>query len=385
MKLSNLTETRARVLYRGNGDNVGYYANKKARHPFVMVVPVNDNRFIIVAITRAGVKAYAELAERDYYAQRGQQDPLQPSEKDAKTVFMEYALVMDGSYNKFPGYFTEEDVDRNGLFQSLMNKHRIAPNTISVHWGEMPDMDSDEIFGDITINTPPNVTKRVMDSIKNTLEEVKETLRGVQLDSLISGKFRVAPLTGANATYAYGSGLTTLAPKGFGRGTANMTLVHEMGHKWDDVCNLDQVIIDKWNEVAKEGHNFTSTPALEPGDRFEMVGDQWKKYHGYVFEINKIDYMDKAGRTMEPKYVGVGVNTKKNTQMDISIPLRVFTAGGFQMHGGDEIPIENVNEWFPTKYSTSSPKEFFAENFMRYATGEANDLVTAWMDSLPRP
>lgn len=379
MRLSQINETRARVLYRNNGDRVGYYANKKANYPFVMVVPVNDNRFIIVSITRAGIKQYEELMKRDYYSRSGRAEPLQPSERDLKQEFMAYSLASDGSFNKYPEYFVEEDVDRSGLFKSLVNKHRISTDILGIHFGEVPDMDDDERHGDAIIMMAGSTTKANVNKLKKGLDELKVELQQVGLDSLVSGKFRVASFKGrkAAATYQYGSGITNLDPRGFGKGIYLQSLVHEMGHKWEDVSGLENEIVKKFMEVRGSGHTFSGKPDLDLGDHIVLSGQQFKKYHGYIFTIVGF----KSSGIMIK-----GINPKKNMEMSGTMPPDMFIRGGVEMaDGSGDVPIVGGDVWFPSNYSTTDHHEFFAENFMRYVDGTASDEVREWMDTLPKP
>lgn len=379
MRLNQINETRARVLYRNNGDKVGYYANKKARYPFVMVVPVNDNRFIIVSITKAGVKQYEELMRRDYYAKRGQADPLGPSEEDLRHAFINYSLAGDASFNKYPEYFVEEDVNRVGLFKSLINKHRVGPNVLKSNFGDVPEMGDDKQYGDVTLMMAGSTTKANINKMKKGLDELKAELESVGLSGLVSGRFRVASFGGrkALATYQYGSQITTLDPRGFGRGSSTSSLVHEMGHKWEDTAGLENEIVKKFMEVREAGHDFRGRPDLDKGDQIVLSGDQFKKYHGYTFAIVGF----KASGIMVK-----GINPKKNMEMSGTMPPDMFINGGVEMaDGGGPVPVLDGDDWFPSNYSTTDHHEFFAENFMRYVDGTANAAVKEWMDGLPRP
>jgi hypothetical protein len=379
MKLNQLTETRARVIRRRNGENIGYYTSKKTRHPLVMVVPVNNDRYFVISITKAGIEEFKELSEQEYYARNGSADPLSPSQEDLKRVFMGYAMAMDGSFNKYPEYFNEHEVDLAGLFKILMNTYRIGPQYLKPNFGDVPDADDDEKYGDVTLMMTDGLSAASLKKMKQGLDATKEALSRVNLGSLVAGKFRVASLGGrkALATYQYGSSITTLDPRGFGKGTAVTTLIHELGHKWEDTAGLENNILTKWNEIAKAGHNFTGRPAIEVGDEILLSGAQFKKYHGYVFTIKSAS---------SKGYAVAGINTNVNKTLSGTMPLDMFINGGAEMaDGSGEIQIVDGDPWFPSRYSTTDHHEFFAENFMRYVAGTASDEVTEWMNSLPRP
>lgn len=372
MKIKQLNEQRARVIRRTNGDNRGYYSSKKTSSPFVAVYP-SENNFKIVSITKAGIQDY-EILQRQ---QRQYDYDLSASEEKSLYAFRHYNLLIDFDFEKSPEYFTVLNTDLAGLFKSLMTTHRISPALLVPTYGEMPSMDDDEQFGDVTIMLAGTISKSNLKKIKMALTELKKHLALFSLESLVEGKFRIAKCSGnAVATYQYGSSITTVCPTLVKRTMALPSLIHEMGHKWEDMAGIKNVVDKKYQEMQKAGNRFTSVPDVDIGDEIVVISPAYKRLHGYVFKVVKINDNSVDAR---------GYNAKINATVEIDIPMdTLFSSNAFTRLNGSPISPKTSNEWFPTQYSTVNAREFFAENFMNYVAGTASDEVREWMNSLPR-
>ena len=353
MKLDNLNESRARVITRHNGDRRGFYTSEKNMLPFVTVTP-SGNDYIVISLTSVGTKTAKLLQQKDYMAQRGYA-PLSDEETSMWEAVRNYMMMYtsDGIQD-FPSLFDYTEVDRVGLYKLLMNKHRIGPAVLEPRFGPMPEFDDNVQYGDVSIIPTEGMNAKSLSLVKSTLDDAKTALAKYGFSKLISGKFRIGKLNkNVCALYQYGSALTTLSMPMLRKGNAVKSIIHEMGHKYEDQMGLENTIIQKWNEIAKAGNSYTSSPVIHVGDQLTFPTPTDKSMNGIVMNVASI--------------VRNGVKLKYETDdsfYSVTAPWGMFDDDGRVTYAnGDPIEMTDRNPWFPTKYSTTDPHEFFAENF----------------------
>jgi len=362
-----INETRKNIYTRNNGDNVvTYYATKKALFPYVMVISGNDI-YETIAITKVGVAIYKTIAMKRYH-----EGEISDDEEDIRKTMGAYRLGIDYDFKKYPDYFVVKQHDRAGLFKELMNKFRIGLPTLISKYGPVPDFDDTVQYGDVSIIPSPNMNKNSWALTKQTLDNLKVALSPYGFDHLVSGKFRVAKLSNrVAATYQYKSNITTLSLPQLRKAAGVQSLIHEMGHKWDDMSNLSKTINDKWVELLADGHSFSSSNDLSKGDTISFTAQKYKKYHGIVFTVVRVAYNGV-----------ISVTTEDSTG---KIPPDMLLDGDPVDIEGNPIIATSDDPWFPTAYSYTNPSEFFAEIFRVWITGDVSDEVDAWLKSLPKP
>ena len=353
MKLDNLNESRARVAVRRNGDRIGYYTSKKNMIPFVTVTP-DGNDYIVVGLTSTGTKQIKLLQQKDYMAQQGYA-PLTDDEDAiwtaARNYMMMYSLI---GVTDYPNIFDYTKTDRAGVFKLLMNKYRISTSLLTSHYGNIPDFDDNIQYGDVTIIPTEGMNAKSLSLVKSTLDDAKAALSKYGFSDLISGKFRIGKLNkNVGALYQYGSALTTLSMPMLRKGTAVNSILHEMGHKYEDQMGLGNTIIQKWNEIAKAGNSYTSSPVIHVGDQLTFPTPTDKSMNGIVMNVVSI------ARN------GIKLQHEADDRIySVTASWGMFDDEGRATHAnGDPIEMTDRNPWFPTKYSTTDPHEFFAENF----------------------
>jgi len=373
MKLDNLNESRARVITRSNGDRRGFYTSEKNMLPFVTVTP-SGNDYIVISLTSVGTKTAKLLQQKDYMAQRGYA-PLSDEETSMWEAVRNYMMMYtsDGIQD-FPSLFDYTEVDRVGLYKLLMNKHRIGPAVLEPRFGPMPEFDDNVQYGDVSIIPTEGMNAKSLSLVKSTLDDAKTALAKYGFSKLISGKFRIGKLNkNVCALYQYGSALTTLSMPMLRKGNAVKSIIHEMGHKYEDQMGLENTIIQKWNEIAKAGNSYTSSPVIHVGDQLTFPTPTDKSMNGIVMNVASI--------------VRNGVKLKYETDdsfYSVTAPWGMFDDDGRVTYAnGDPIEMTDRNPWFPTKYSTTDPHEFFAENFLYYIRGKGSDEFAEWMNTLP--
>jgi hypothetical protein len=366
-----ILESRARVFSRSNGENRAYYASKKAQLPFVMVM-VNGEVFHTIELTKAGKAAYEAIAVKRYNANRGG-EPVTPEEDEFRQMISKYVLGIADDFTPYQPDFKVQQHDRTSLFKSLMNTYRIPPSTLTTHYGDMPEFDDNIQHGDTVIIPSPNMGAKSLQLVKQSIDGIDAALKPFGLHQLVAGNYRITKLTGAAANYHYGKGLVSLDIAGLRKGSAHESLIHELGHKWDDVVNLGEVIIKKFNELRSKGHRFTGTPKLETGQVLNILKPP--KYTGIDYTITRV--------SSDGVVASYQIDGERGT---VTIPLRMIQMSSDVVNAdGSAIEMINGDDWFITAYAETSHRELFAELFVEYIQGRSAPEVSEWFSSLPKP
>ena len=356
---------------RRNGDAVLFYASKKAQLPFVSVRPVGDN-YDVIAPTVKAKKVYKDLQVKQYHS-TGSGPKLEPEEEDLLHALRLYSYGDPNTPSQnYPDIFMTRTLSYADMYKELMQKYRLGSHVMLKVFGPVPEFDDNIKYGDVVIIPSNKMGKASLAMVKDALDTAKGLLDKKGLGRLISGRFRITKLTdGSAASYQYGHGITNLDISGLRRGNAVTSIIHEMGHKFDDENQLRTPIEKKWNEVVRAGNSYTSNHGIKRGDVLTLDPKSYKRFKDIELLVTGVD---RGG--IKASY------TKNGNLYTITIPYHTLDRKSVRRQDGSPLEPSNTNPWFPTKYATASPVEFFAENFLTYVMDEASPEVTAWMESL---
>lgn len=378
MKLQALLETRKRVFIRYNGENKGFLKSKsRSEIPFVVVFPLekgDTTEYFTVAVTKTGLTTFKQLSEQRY------RTDLTGVSKEVYDTFLRYAICEATRFDRFRQFFdTKQHRSLASLYRELMEVHRISPGTLEHIYGPMPEMDSAiPLRPDILLYPTESANKKTIQLASDPILMVDKILKPKGLHGLVAGRYRLARISGkAIATYSWETGWITLDIASLREGSVDYALIHELGHKWEDKANLERVVREKFVELRRAGHRFGSIPDLNKEEIIIHTAKFPRKLHGRPFafmgmngEKAKLFWMEPDG-SQHSGYVGVGAFS--------------YETAKFSKEDGSRIEMKNEDPWFPTAYGMTNPREFFAELFVRYISGETDPEVTEWFDSLPRP
>ena len=359
----NEAKARSKIYTRTFPNSVAFYATKSGP-PIAIVVEDGDHYYGVMA--KSGFKkTYRALMMANIY-----EEPTD-DELSLLDAMKHYNTGRDFDYEQFGDVFEVHPFDFNGMYKFLMNKVGVPLNVMVSRYGPLPDFDDNEIYRGVTIIPSTNMSKNSWALVKELIDKLTDTMHKFGFSHLIEGRLRIAKLSsGVAATYQYNSQIMTISLPMLRKPEGIRMLIHEMGHKWDDLSNLDQAIAKKYIEVKEKGHDYDFRCPPEIGEGFRISKTASKKYSQYVFKV--------VGSSHKGLMASMGNGT-------ITIPFDMITNGNTLLDlDGNPLDITSNDPWFPTKYSASSHKEFFAELFMFWIFGEASEEASTWISSLPR-
>lgn len=359
----NEAKARAKIYTRTFPNSVAFYATKSGP-PIAIVVQDGEHYYGVMA--KSGFKKmYQALMMANIYEK--------PSDDELSLLdaAKHYLSGRDFDYDQFPDVFVVTPFDFNGMYKYLMNDVGVPLNVMVSRYGPLPDFDDNEVYRGVTIIPSSNMSKNSWSLVKELIDKLTDTMHKFGFSHLMEGRLRIAKLSqGVAATYQYNSKIMTISLPMLRKPEGIRSLIHEMGHKWDDLSNLDQTISKKFVEVREKGHGYKFHNPLEIGEQFRIAKSASRKYSKYVFTVVGITHK------------GLQAATDGGT---ITIPFDMITTGKTLLDlDGNLLDITSDDPWFPTKYSATNHKEFFAELFLFWIFGQASEEASEWLKSLPK-
>lgn len=378
-----IRESRVKFIVRANGDNYTFSANKKSDSTFCSVYPKGNGRYDVVTLAKGAKKYTSEvIAARVSYAH----DPniYTEAHKFIYDGLLRFRLGIDYDFSKAPQVFQVQNVDLPGLHRAMEKVGIDRTNTASLFGEVSQEEDADFVqYRGAKLYFASKPTRQTFDLVTNAIDELYTLLNKHNLGHLVDGVYRIGKVSGKTAGYYhYSDHSITLDLPLLRKGAAIPVLVHELGHKWDGTTNMSDIIRAQYIGLAKAGHTFKGEANFNTGDEVIIKAGAPKTMTNVPLKVLLPADARRAGYSMEPGKIAL-VNTATER---VSIAHLSFFANpdAVTMADGSPVPFTNSDPWFPTKYATTKPEEFFAELFVQYIYDRLDGEPLEWMEGLKR-
>lgn len=357
-----------RLFVQRNGDAVAFQTKRRGM-PFILVIPKGEDRYMTVRPKENAKQVYKVFNDSRYRNTGNLTPAVIHAWEDGVRHFVIGSAKHD--YERRSDIFEVRELNKADLYKFLTLDNRIGPEIFVKYFGDIPEVDSGINVGGAKLQFPDDASKKTIELAKDLIGKLHGYLDPVGLSDIVDGPYRFLKSTSnVVGTYNPKLGIVTVSIPLLRKNQGDRTLIHEMGHKWDDQRDLGNTIEKKFSELREAGERYdviwpdhlrVGTPVSYDGDRKDLKGS---------YTISRIS-MSEQVFYVEHDFLG-GY-------------LKVPFAAALQFNYGSEpIKLEPVSKWFPTSYSESKPSEWFAENFVDYVTGDMDPEVREWFDSLPR-
>ncbi len=366
MKFIALNESRTRVIiFRNKRDDSIILKTSKSYTAVPFLIIIGNERLVsITPVGRKRVKWLFNEARHRF---------LDDEESDEMDIITSYIDGENREYDDYPEFFDVENVDRATLYNRLWKKFRISPFTIRKMY---PDFEEEAIEGityrNATIIADEKVSKRTISLAKKEIDDLHDLLDRFGLSWLAEVRFMLSHNSGKLGHYSFSEDYVMLSIGGLRKKTALSTLVHELGHRWENKKNLSSIIKQKWNELSELRSGSNKIVGVEVGDT--IYSDNHRALSGRSLTVTAVS----------DEKVNIDFHDDNGKRYFTELPIAWFDHGMVRNMNGDIIGVEKASEWFPTEYSKTNPHEFFAENFVQWIYGRSGEEVSKWFENLPK-
>ena len=257
----------------------------------------------------------------------------------------------------------------------------MTTSTFTTYFGDPVATDENdehiEKFHNTSVIFPESIRPTRKQKLLDMLEHVYIAFHAHRLDYLFSGVVRFVNLTGVTGgTYATESKEIRIKTLADDTSQTLKNIFHEYGHKhYYEFLSKQQrtQITQKFSELESQGKIRDAKKLFSRNNMSMISKDAEITYVGKSKKYSENNPYSVV--TISPNDITIRGTNSRGT---LRAPASLFWHSPDWVINNGHVPSSEIDEWFPTEYSTTNASEWYAEAFQNFVTDTLGKEAKVW-------